>query len=188
MTTRGILNRHFSEIYGAMSPPPDFDALSHAELKGLVVKQLEKMVELQRMVAALRDEIARLKGGPGPAEHQAERHGAGDRAEAAGELPASSADGGGSTRSKLSIHEERTRQSRRTTARLPLQRLHELRGAGFGDPPACRGFPLRALADPGRQHDDGAAAGRHRWSFRAGNCAASCSPNIIRGKSRCRDW
>jgi hypothetical protein len=31
----------------------------------LVVKQWEQMVELQRMVVALRDEIARLKGGPG---------------------------------------------------------------------------------------------------------------------------
>jgi hypothetical protein len=31
----------------------------------LVVKQWEQIVELQRMVAALRDEIARLKGGPG---------------------------------------------------------------------------------------------------------------------------
>ena len=48
-----------------MAPPGDLDGLSHAELKGLVVKQWEEMVELQRMVAALRDEIARLKGGPG---------------------------------------------------------------------------------------------------------------------------
>ena len=48
-----------------MSPPEDLDRLSHAELKGLVVKQWEQLVELQRMVAALRDEIARLKGGPG---------------------------------------------------------------------------------------------------------------------------
>jgi hypothetical protein len=48
-----------------MPPPDDLDCLSHAELKGLVVKQWEQMVELQRLVAALRDEIARLKGGPG---------------------------------------------------------------------------------------------------------------------------
>src|SRR5258706_269355 len=48
-----------------MPPPDDLDGLSHAELKGLVVKQWEQIVELQRMVAALRDEIARLKGGPG---------------------------------------------------------------------------------------------------------------------------
>jgi hypothetical protein len=46
-----------------VSPPEDLDCLSHAELKGLVVKQWDQMVE--RMVAALRDEIARVKGGPG---------------------------------------------------------------------------------------------------------------------------
>jgi hypothetical protein len=48
-----------------MSPPDDLDRLSHAELKGLVIKQWEQIVELQRMVGVLRDEIARLKGGPG---------------------------------------------------------------------------------------------------------------------------
>src|SRR5438105_9868821 len=48
-----------------MLPSPDLDRLSHAELKSLVVKQWEETAELQRMVAALRDEIARLKGGPG---------------------------------------------------------------------------------------------------------------------------
>jgi len=33
-----------------MAPPDDLDGLSHAELKGLVVKQWEQIVELQRMV------------------------------------------------------------------------------------------------------------------------------------------
>jgi hypothetical protein len=90
-----------------MSPPGDLDRLSDAELKGLVVKQWEEMVELQRMVAALRDEIARLKGGPGrpnlkPSgmERGTEPKppgGCGDRKRARG-----------STRSKLTIHEERT--------------------------------------------------------------------------------
>jgi hypothetical protein len=32
-----------------MSPPDDLDRLSHAELKDLVVKQWEQMVELQRL-------------------------------------------------------------------------------------------------------------------------------------------
>src|SRR5260370_27002496 len=50
---------------GGMSPPPDIDALSPAELKSLVLKLFEEGAELRRMVAALRDEIARLKGGSG---------------------------------------------------------------------------------------------------------------------------
>jgi transposase IS66 family protein len=48
-----------------MPPPADLDRLSHAELKSLVLKLLEEVADLRRTVAALRDEIARLKGGPG---------------------------------------------------------------------------------------------------------------------------
>jgi hypothetical protein len=88
-----------------MPPPHDLDGLSHAELEGVVVKQWEQIVELQRMVAALRDEIARLKGGPGrpnlkPSGMERET-----------EPPGSSGKRKrlrGSTRSKLAIDEERT--------------------------------------------------------------------------------
>ena len=90
-----------------MSPPDDLDRLSPTELKSLVVKQWEQMVELQRLVAALRDEIARLKGGPPRPKLKPsgmER----------GTEPKPPGSGGGrkhprgSTRSKLTIDEERT--------------------------------------------------------------------------------
>src|SRR5580693_5074864 len=89
-----------------MSRPGDLDGLSHAELKGLVVKQWEEMVELQRMVAALRDEIARLKSGPGRPNIKP----SGMEQATEPKPPGSSGKrrGRGSTRSRLSIHEERT--------------------------------------------------------------------------------
>jgi hypothetical protein len=48
-----------------MPLPENIDSLSPAELKDLVYELLRKVVELERTVAAQRDEIARLKGGPG---------------------------------------------------------------------------------------------------------------------------
>src|SRR5712671_2669003 len=88
-----------------MPPPDDIDRLSPAELKGLVVKQWEQIVELQRLVAALRDEIARLKGGPGRPNLKP------SGMEQGTEPPGSSSQRKrprGSTRSKLTIDEERT--------------------------------------------------------------------------------
>jgi hypothetical protein len=90
-----------------MSPPDDLDRLSHAELKGLVVKQWEQIVELQRMVAGLRDEVARLKGGPGRPNIKPSGMELGTEPKP----PGSSGDRKrrrGSTRSKLTIDAERT--------------------------------------------------------------------------------
>src|SRR4051794_3992442 len=48
-----------------MSPSPDFEHLSPAELKRLVIALLDKVASLERTVTALRDEIALLKNVPG---------------------------------------------------------------------------------------------------------------------------
>jgi transposase IS66 family protein len=88
-----------------MSPPEDLDHLSHAELKGLVVKQWEQMVELQRVVMALRDEVARLKGGPGRPNIKPSGMERGTEPKRPGGS-GSQKRPRGSTRSKLSIDEE----------------------------------------------------------------------------------
>ena len=90
-----------------MSPPDDLDHLSHAELKGLVVKQWEQMVELQRVVAALRDEIARLKGGPGRPNLKPSGMERGTEPKPPGSSGERKRPRGG-TRSKLAINEERS--------------------------------------------------------------------------------
>ena len=48
-----------------MVPPADLDRLSPAELKSLIIRLFEHIAELERTITTLRDEIARLNGGPG---------------------------------------------------------------------------------------------------------------------------
>jgi hypothetical protein len=90
-----------------MSPPDNLDRLSYAEPKSLVVKQWEQMVELQRTVATLREEIARLKGGPGRPKPMPSGMERGTDPKPPGS-PGERKRPRGSTRSKLAIHEERT--------------------------------------------------------------------------------
>jgi len=86
------------------SPPIDPDRLSKAELKRLVVKQWEELAELHRVVAALRDEIARLKGGPPRPNIKPSGM---EQATDPKPPPGSERRTRGDTRSKLSIDEER---------------------------------------------------------------------------------
>jgi len=64
----------------------------------------------------------------------------------------------------IKAHDSRgaNRQIQGTAARLAVQRLYELSGAGFDDHPARREVPLRAVADCEWRDDDSAAAGRHQ--------------------------
>ncbi len=88
-----------------MAPPADLDGLTHADLKSLVLKLLEQVAELQRTVAAQRDEIARLKGGPGRPNIRPSGMEQATEAKPAGSNRRRPR---GGTRSKLSIDEERT--------------------------------------------------------------------------------
>jgi Transposase IS66 family len=92
-----------------MPLPENIDGLSLAALKLLVVELLEEVADLRRTVAAQRDEIARLKGGPGrpnikPNSTPSGMEQATDPKPPGGGNPQRRR---GSTRAKLTIHEER---------------------------------------------------------------------------------
>jgi hypothetical protein len=76
-----------------MSKPPShaLDDLSNAEFKELVLKLLDKVATLERTVAALRDENARLKGGSGRPNIKANKP---SGMEQASQKKAASSDGG----------------------------------------------------------------------------------------------
>jgi hypothetical protein len=147
-----------------MPLPENIDGLSPAELKSLALKLLEEMAELRGTIAAQRDEIARLKGGP-PRPNIKPNSKPSGMEQATDSKPSGSSNEPrrrGSTRSKLSIDETRT-----VTPTVPpppgscfkgytsfvvqdlVLRLHVV------DSAARRGFPLRAPADPGRQGRSG---------------------------------
>jgi len=89
-----------------MPPPENLDGLSQTELKNLVVMLFEQLAEQQRTIAALRDEIARLKGGP--RRPNLKPSGMEKATEPKPDKLAGEGDGKrGSTKSKLTIHEEK---------------------------------------------------------------------------------
>src|ERR1700720_1510254 len=151
-----------------MSPPPDIDALSSTDLKSLVLELFEKLAESQRTIAALRDEIARLKGGPGRPDIKANIKPSGME-KASEPEPRKPLGKGASTRRRTrETDDPRGAQARgRCARRFALQRLCELRRAGFGGPPARHRLSSGMLADPGRQDGDGAVAAGRRRTFRA---------------------
>jgi hypothetical protein len=90
-----------------MVPPPNLDDLSHTELKNLVVALFEQVAELRRTVAAQADEIARLKGGS--RRPNIKPSGMEKATDPKSDKPGGEGHGKrGSTKSKLTIHEEKT--------------------------------------------------------------------------------
>jgi hypothetical protein len=90
-----------------MSPPNDLDRLSPAELKDLVLELLAEVAELRKTVAAQRDEIARLKGGPGRPNIKPNVKPSGMERGTEPKPPKGKKPPRGSTRSKVMINEER---------------------------------------------------------------------------------
>jgi hypothetical protein len=90
-------------------PTEDLDRLSAADLKALVYELLQKVAELERTVAVQRDEIARLKGGPGRPNIKPNSKPSGMEQASDPKPPAGSGKERrrGSTRSKLTIDETR---------------------------------------------------------------------------------
>ena len=121
-----------------MAASPDIDGFSHDELKGLVLRLLEEQAEFRRTIGALRDEIARLKGGPGRPDLKPNLKPSG--MEQASQDRSSGAPSGdhkrrGPTLSKLTVHEERKLKADAP----PGPRFKGLRGfprAGFDASPA----------------------------------------------------
>jgi hypothetical protein len=126
-----------------MPPPDDLDLLSPAEVEGLVVQLWEQIIELRRLVAALRDENARLKSGAGRPNIKPNSKPGGMEQAIDSKPPGGSNERRrrSSTRAKLTINEKRN-QAASAAIRLAFQGLYQL-----------------ALAGPGRQGDNGAAVG-----------------------------
>jgi hypothetical protein len=89
-----------------MSPPNNLDHLSPAELKDLVLELLAEVAELRRTVATQRNEIARLKGGPGRPNIKPNIKPSGMERGTEPKPPKGKKPPRGSTRSKLTINEE----------------------------------------------------------------------------------
>src|ERR1700694_6123527 len=92
-----------------MTLPAEIDRLSPAERKVLVLSGVQRVAELERTVAAQRDEIARLKGGPGRPNIKPNSKPSGMEQATDAKPPGSSTERRrrGRTRGKLRIHETR---------------------------------------------------------------------------------
>ena len=168
---KGFPNRRFSDsIERCRSRRLTLSMICRAAtLKELVLELLGEVAALKQIVAEQRDEIARLKGGTGRPNIKPNKP---SGMEQASEQKAPSSGGGkrrGRGKKKLSrvAVEDRVVEAA-VPAGSPLQGLRGLRRPGSGHPAGGDPLPARALGDARWPNRRGAAAGRHRRTFRAG--------------------
>ena len=143
-----------------MPPPADLSDLLRAELEARFVELLSEVSELKQIVAAQRDEIARLKGLKGRPSIK----------------PSGMEDATGPKRGGKRVKRRRRgKVTPRVTPETEVLRVAHPSGSQFkgyepsqvrvGADRACGALPTRALADAGWRDDRGAAAQRHPWPF-----------------------
>ena len=119
--------------------PPDVEGLGLDGLKSLVVRLVEQNAALKAEIAALREEIARLKGLKGPPKLKP------SGLEKASEPARAGRTAGrrGAKIDRLVIDEERVLVAAvpPPPPRLAVQGLRDLRGARADRPPACGSVP-----------------------------------------------
>src|SRR5271166_3126965 len=166
-----------------MSPPKDIETLSPTELKSLVLKLLQEQAEFRRTIGALRDEIARLKGGPGRPDIKANVKPSGmeKASEAQPSDPSGERRRRGGTRAKLTIDEER-----KLEADAPSGSRFKGYASFLVQDLMIRPFVTDFLRERWQTPDGKTVTAplpRASMVISDLNCAASCSPNIIRDRS-----
>ena len=129
-----------------MSPPDKLAGLSSAQLRELVAGLFAKLTELERTVAARREEIARLKGLKGRPDIRPS--GMDKAADAAKPDSPQKRRRRGKVRPRVSVEDRVLKAT--APGRVTLQGLRHLSGPGACAVGACDPLPARALGNAGQ--------------------------------------